>query len=114
MMLYLFTSFGSFLISGIGGGLICACNSALIQVGFKFFVIVYVWSWGDLGGVTRGDFAKCRTHILRLFKKQTVGVVYEVIIFSVYILFLFTHYYFPSPSSWDVVANSMSSFWRDP
>ena len=37
-----------------------------------------------------------------------------MIILGVYILLLLTPYYGPSPPSWEVVANSMSSFWSAP
>ena len=43
--------------------------------------------------------------------KQVVGVVREVIILYVYLLVIFTPYYYPSPPPWKVVENSMPSCW---
>ena len=65
MMSYSFNSFGSFLNSRIGRGSIHACNYELSQNG-KIFMILSWWYWGTADGVTRSDFSKFRTRLVRI------------------------------------------------
>ena len=43
--------------------------------------------------------------------KKLVGVVKGMIILDIYLLVIFTPYYDPSSSLWEVVAKSMSYCW---
>ena len=48
MMSHPLTSYIYFLVIGIGGGLIHACTSALIQAEVEFFMIVYRYGLGEM------------------------------------------------------------------
>ena len=50
--------------------------------------------------------------IWAILKYKIDADIKEVIIFSVFPRFTFTPYYDPSPPQWEVVKNSMSSFWK--
>ena len=59
MMSLAFSSSSSTLISGIGGGSISACTSALIQLVLMWIlIIIYLWVLGSCSFFTRSDFAK--------------------------------------------------------